>query len=535
MTKYIFITGGVISGLGKGITSASVGAILKEMGYNITIKKLDPYFNINTGTMNPLEHGEVFVTNDGLETDLDLGHYERIVGIETTRKNSTSSGNLMVSFLKLQQTDKYLGQTIQLIPHFTNHIIDFIKQDEEKYDFIIVEVGGNISDIEAMTFFEAIRQFRIQYGRENILLVFLTYILYYVPTKELKTKPTQDAVKKMMQAGLQPDILICRTEHSLNESIRNKLELYTNVTKKNIIEAKTQKSIYQVPLKFQREGLGLRIRICEYFRIDLKQPLFGKWDKLNNKIINTTTIVKVGLIGKYTQLSDSYFSLIEALKHAGWEHNKKIKIIFIDARNDEERFEEKIDESDVIVIAGGFGNTGIENMIRCITYCRLQKKRTLGICLGMQLMFIEYCRNFLKLKNANSTEFSKEGDNIVVNFMSEWLNKDGDIEQRNKGGNKCGTMRLGSHEVQIEKDTLAHSIYNKEIIHERHRHRYELNINLKSILECFGVIISGISSSTKLPEIIELEFLPFFIGCQYHPEYQSSPFKCNPIFYELLN
>jgi len=532
MVKYIFITGGVISGLGKGITAASIGAILKEMGYlNITIKKLDPYFNIDPGTINPIEHGEVFVTEDGCETDLDLGHYERIAGIRTSSKNSTSSGKLMTSFLKKERMGQFLGQTIQLIPHFTNHIIDFFKQDNEQYDFIIIEVGGNISDIEAMTFFEAIRQFRL--AGPDIMLIFLTYILYYPSTNELKTKPTQDAVKKMLQAGLQPDLLICRTEHHLNENIRKKLALYTNINQENIIEAITAKSIYQVPLKFQNENLSLRI--SEYFNINRKLPMFNKWIQLNNKINDSITIIKIGLIGKYTELSDSYYSLLEAFKHAGWEHKKQIEFIFINSRNNDECFTQKIDICDIIVIPGGFGDTGIENMIECIKYCRLKKKRTLGICLGMQLMFIEFCRNVLKIKNAQSAEFSSDNENIVINFLSEWKNNNNKIEYRYQNGDFSGTMRLGSYAIQIKKDTQAYQIYDNEIIYERHRHRYELDIRLQNRLENNGMIISGVSYDTKLPEIIELKNMDFYIGCQFHPEYQSSPFKSNKIFYKLLN
>ena len=513
MTKYIFIVGGVISGLGKGVISASLGAILKEMGFKITIKKLDPYLNIDPGTMNPIEHGEVYVTKDGGETDLDLGYYERFTELTLSKDNSTSSGKLLYKLLTNERKGDFLGKTIQFMPHFTNSIQSFIRENEEKYDFIICEIGGSAGDYESSYFFESIRQMKL--NGINIMLCIATYIVYYKITQELKTKPTQVAVKQLMACGLQPDLLFARSEYDLTTEIKKKISLYTNISYKNIIQSKDVNSIYEVPLEFYNENIVQCI--TSHFKIDNPLPKMEKWINLNKKIKSLKNEITVGIIGKYTKLKDSYYSLIEAIEHAGYELNHKIKFVWIEAR---EEFDlQKLENVNCVVIPGGFGTNGIENIIKYVTYCRENDIPLLGICLGFQLVIIEYARNILGIQNATSGEFSNIGTFIINKKTNDEI--------------FGGTLRLGEFPIALKKDSLVHKIYNKDIVNERHRHRYELDMNYCELLEKNGMIISGVYKN--IPEILEISDKKFFVCVQYHPEFNSSPFSANPLFVNLLS
>lgn len=532
-TRYIFVLGGVISGLGKGVTSGSIAAILKEMGYNkITIKKLDPYLNIDPGTMNPVEHGEVFVTDDGAETDLDLGYYERFGELRMGRNNSVSSGKLLFNLLNAERKGDFLGKTVQLIPHFTNSIRNFIEKDSNKYDFIICEIGGSAGDYAASYYFETIRRMILDYTKKKIMICCLTYIVYYKASKELKTKPTQVAVKQLMTSGLQPDLIFARTEYELDYKIRRKIALYTNIPTENIIETLDVKSIYEIPLQFRKEGLVKCLE--EHFRLKtFKKPRFTKWINLNKKIANTKKKVSIAMIGKYVELEDAYYSVLESLKHSGWKHSCDIEIVWVDARKVNDMYK-ILKNVDGVVIPGGFGASGIEEIIKGIEYCRINKIPTMGICLGMQLSVIEFARNVLGIKNASSSEFGNKGDTFIVDLMSEWVDEKGIKQIIEKNGNLGGTMRLGEYDAKLTKDSLAHKLYKELIIKERHRHRYEVNINFKKQFEENGMIFSGLSLDGLLPEIIEIPKHPFFIAGQFHPEFKSTPFSSRPMFNGLI-
>jgi len=533
MTKFIFILGGVISGLGKGVTSGSIGAIFKEMGYNnITIKKLDPYLNIDPGTMNPIEHGEVYVTRDGGETDLDLGYYERFAEINVTKKNSISSGKLFYNLLQKERKGDFLGKTVQLIPHFTDSIKEFILDDSDKYDIIICEVGGSAGDFEAGPFFESIRQLKNELPKKDIIIALVSYIVYYKASKELKTKPTQVAIRQLMQMGLQPDILFARTEYPLTEGIKKKLSLYSNVKIKDIIEGLNVSSIYKVPLKYKEEGLINSIE--SLFKIKQKKiPKFEKWIKLNNTIDNLKNKVRIGIVGKYVELEDSYYSVIESLNHAGWYYNTSVELEWINARKTTGMIKQ-LKSVDGVLVPGGFGTSGIEEIISAIKYCRLNKIPLLGICLGMQLSVIEFGRNVVGIKNASSSEFGKKGDVFIVDLMTEWEKESGHVATRSKDSNLGGTLRLGSYDTVVNKDSLAYKLYKKTNFKERHRHRYEVDIKYKDQYEKKGMIFSGISPDGKLPEIIEIPKHPFFIAGQFHPEFNSNPFQPHPLFKGLI-
>ncbi len=540
MTKYIFVLGGVISGLGKGVTSGSIGAILKEMGFNITIKKLDPYLNVDPGTLNPIEHGEVYVTNDGGETDLDLGYYERFADINVTKNNSTSSGKLMYQLLKRERKGEFLGKTITMIPHFTNSIKDFIYADSENYDIIICEIGGSAGDYEANAFLETIRQIK-QEKPKDVIICFLSYLVYYEASKELKTKPTQVGLRQLMSAGLESDIIFLRSEHEMNESIKGKIALYGNVKTNNIIPAYNVPSIYEVPLQYRKQGLVESIKN----KLDIKEkknPTFEKWIKLNDRINNLKHKITLGVVGKYVELEDAYYSVIEAIKHAGWYYSTKINIVFINARNPTNTIEE-LKNVDCILVPGGFGTSGIEEIISAITYARENLIPFMGICLGMQLAVIEFARNMAGIKNASSSEFGKSTDEFVVDLMTEWKTDNKTIEKRDKNEDKGGTLRLGSYDTVVKNGSLAHKVYESINFKERHRHRYEVNIKYKNQLEEKGMNFSGLSPDGKLPEIVEInEFNlngkivkhPYFIAGQFHPEFNSSPFKPHPMFKGLI-
>ena len=542
MTKYIFILGGVISGLGKGVTSGSIGAILKEMGLNITIKKLDPYLNVDPGTLNPVEHGEVYVTKDGGETDLDLGYYERFAEIETTKNNSTSSGKLMFELLKKERRGDFLGKTITMIPHFTNTIKNFIYADSDKYDVIICEIGGSAGDYEANAFLESIRQIK-QQNESNVIICFLSYLVYYQASKELKTKPTQVGLRQLMSAGLETDLIFLRSEHEMSDVIKEKVALYGNVKKDDIIAAYNVSSIYQVPLEYKKEGLIERLRK----KLNIKEKKianFDKWTKLNNQIVNLRHKITLGLVGKYVELEDAYYSVVEAIKHAGWYYSSKIEIVFINARKDSSKdINEELKNLDCILVPGGFGTSGIEEIIKAITFARENLVPFMGICLGMQLAVVEFARNMTGIKNASSSEFGNDTNEFVVDLMTEWKTDDKTIEKRDKDEDKGGTLRLGSYDTIVSSGSLANKIYESTNFKERHRHRYEVDIKYKEILESKGMIFSGLSPDGKLPEIVEInEFVlneklvkhPYFIAGQFHPEFNSSPFIPHPMFKGLI-
>tara|TARA_B100000902_G_C27311255_1_gene918545 strand:+ start:1208 stop:2785 length:1578 start_codon:yes stop_codon:yes gene_type:complete len=519
MTKYIFVTGGVISGIGKGVISASIGAILQMMGEKkITIKKLDPYLNIDPGTMNPIEHGEVYVTNDGTETDLDLGYYERFLGIETSNNNSTSSGKLFQKLLDKERNGSFLGKTVQMIPHFTNMIKDFICNDSNQYDYIICEIGGSIGDIEAMAFYETLRQLRNELGDDNIMFVHLTYLVYYSKTKELKTKPTQNTIRDLQQMGITPNLLICRTEHFMNDDIKNKLSLYSGLSIEHIIEALDVSSIYHVPMCLIKENVH-RI-IAKKFKI-IQSVNTTKWKSISHRIDGINTSFTIGILGKYTKLNDAYKSLLEAIFHAGLYHNYRINIRWINARDNDDY---NLDNVQGVIIPGGFGISGIETMVKYIQILRENKIPTLGICLGFQLMVIEYFRNVIHFKNAGSSEFKGYSPNVIIK-INEYNQKYG------------GTMRLGSQDIFLNENSQIRNIYKTNIIKERHRHRYTIDKRFSTILENHNFNISGKCKNGDIIETIELknENHPWYIGCQYHPEYKSSPFSPHPLFISFIN
>tara|TARA_Y100001970_G_scaffold287345_1_gene411776 strand:- start:158 stop:1732 length:1575 start_codon:yes stop_codon:yes gene_type:complete len=519
MTKYIFVTGGVISGLGKGVTSASIGAILQMLGYNkIIIKKLDPYLNVDPGTMNPVEHGEVFVTRDGQETDLDLGYYERFLGTPTTEINSTSYGKLFRRLIHRERNGQYLGKTVQLIPHLTDLIQEFIKDQSSKYDVIICEIGGSIGDIEAMAFYEAIRQMK----SDDTIFIHLTYLLYYPITDELKTKPTQNAIRELQQAGITPDLLLCRTEREIPSHIKDKLSLHTNLPITHIIQNHNLESIYQVPLSFISQNVHKVLSEKLQCADQLNESLIQQWSSLEQKIGSLKKTIQIGILGKYTSLNDSYKSLLEALCHAGLYHECKIEIKWLNARED--NCLSSLKEVQGVIIPGGFGDTGVETMIECIRFLRESKIPTFGICLGMQLQTIEFCRNVLGMARAGSSEFENCSPN-VISKMKEWSSE-----------SYGGTMRLGSAKIKLNENSRVRAIYQQEYISERHRHRYDVN-NIYSLkLVSKGLNITGRCVEHELIEIIELKEQdhPWYIGVQFHPEYESSPFNPHPLFVSFI-
>ena len=522
MTKYIFITGGVISGLGKGVTTASIGALLKAMGITkIMIKKLDPYLNIDPGTINPIEHGEVFVTKDGSETDLDLGYYERFTQIQTSYQNSTSSGKLYQSLFERERQGDFLGKTIQMIPHFTDEIKRFITNCHEQYDVILCEIGGSVGDIEAMAFYEALRQLR---NEEETLFIHLTYLVYYLSSNELKTKPTQNALKELISCGIRPDILVCRSEYPIKDPIIQKLSLYSNLKSSRIIKAVNAKTIYQIPLLFYKQGFHKQIG--NHFSIPSKIDM-TVWNNINNKFLNRTTTIKIGIVGKYVELRDSYCSLLEAIFHSALFLGIIVEEVWINARTitNKKDLYKKLSNVNGIIVPGGFGNTGIETIIDSIQYARENNIPFLGICLGLQCAVIEYSRNVLGYSNCGSEEFGNYEHNIIAKMA--------DFTKDEKLG---GTMRLGSYNIHLRKDSIISTLYgDKILINERHRHRYDVNPIYVKKLEKQGLYCSGYASD-GLVETIELSTSnhPYFVATQFHPEFESSIFKPHPLFIGLL-
>ena len=525
-TKYIFVTGGVVSGLGKGITAASLGRLLKNRGYKVTIQKFDPYLNVDPGTMSPYEHGEVFVTDDGAETDLDLGHYERFIDENLTKNSSVTMGKVYLSVLEKERRGDYLGKTVQVIPHVTNEIKEKIYSFEDTdVDIVITEVGGTVGDIEGLSIIEAIRQVGLEKNKEDVLYVHVTLLPYISGSNEIKSKPTQHSVKELQSLGIQPDILVCRTEQEIPDTIKEKLALFCNVRKTSVIQNMTADCLYAVPLMLEKEGLAREA--CNHLRLDSYVPDNSKWEEMvdNIRSIKKDEKVKIAIVGKYVQLEDSYISVVEALQHAGFQNKVKVDVEMIDSETIvPENVEEKLSIYDGIVIPGGFGNRGIEGMIETVKYARENKVPFLGICLGMQMTVTEYARNVLGLKDANSAEFSKTTKNPVIHIMEDQKN----IKK------KGGTMRLGSYPCIIKEGTLANKVYNATKIDERHRHRYEYNNDYKEKLEEAGLICSGLSPDGNLVEIVELPTHPYFIAGQFHPELKSRPNKPAPVFAGLI-
>lgn len=564
MTKYIFITGGVVSSLGKGITTASVGALLKICGYNkLRFLKLDPYLNVDPGTMDPFEHGEVYVTEDGQETDLDLGHYERFTEIPTNANSNITSGKLYLDLLTKERHGDYLGKTVQIVPHLTDDIKNFIEKDNQNYDFVLCEVGGTVGDIEANPMIEAIRQFRRERPGDTIS-IHVTLIPMIKVAGELKTKPTQHSVKQLMEHGIIPDIIVCRTSHSLSDNIREKIALYSNLTVERIIEGIDMDTIYKIPLYYAKQNMiDIILNLTGLPRFGLKdlsiiESRKNKWTNLCQNINNTNkqdNQLIVAIIGKYIPYDDAYKSLVESINHASWALQKKVVINWVNARDlTKDEIIDQIDESDCVIIPGGFGKEGINNKISAIQYCRVNSVPILGICLGMQLMVIEFMQNVLS-KDAVSTEWLSSEDrnnpeimnkyDIGVGFIEEWKTDTGELEKRQDGCNLGGTMRLGSFQTVMKEDSLLWKTYmnnqyyehngTDNIIYERHRHRYEVNKYIIPELESYGMIVSGISPDGNLPEVVEIPDHTYFIGCQYHPEFKSTPFTPRPLFLSLFN
>ena len=526
-TKYIFVTGGVVSGLGKGITAASIGRLLKNRGYKVTIQKFDPYINVDPGTMNPYEHGEVFVTDDGAETDLDLGHYERFIDENLTKNSSVTMGKVYSSVIEKERNGEYLGKTVQVIPHITNEIKERIYRFENSdIDIVITEVGGTVGDIEGLSIIEAIRQVGLEKSPEDVLYVHVTLLPYIAGSNEIKSKPTQHSVKELQSFGIKPNILVCRTETDIPECIREKLSLFCNVRKTSVIQNKTADCLYAVPLMLEEEGLGRAV--CNHLKLDNYVPDNSKWQEMIDNIrkIDKDKVVNIAIVGKYIKLEDSYLSVIESLYHAGFVNNVKVTVNLVDSEKiNKDNVKETLKNYDGIVVPGGFGDRGIEGKIETIHYARENKIPFLGICLGMQMAVVEYARNVLGIKDATSAEFNKNSKNQVIHIMEEQK------EIRKKGG----TMRLGAYPCILREGTLASKLYNEKEIFERHRHRYEYNNEYKERLEKAGLKVSGTSPDGRLVEIVEIENHPYFIASQFHPELKSRPNRPAPLFVGLIH
>ena len=524
-TKYIFVTGGVTSSLGKGIVSASLAKLLQARGFKVTIQKLDPYINVDPGTLNPYEHGECYVTDDGAETDLDLGHYERFLNISTSQNNNVTTGKIYQSVINKERKGDYLGKTVQVIPHITNEIKEHILKlgKDENYDVVITEIGGTVGDIESLPFIESIRQLKWDLNKD-VLFIHLTLIPYLSTSGELKTKPTQHSVKTLLEYGIQPDILVCRTEYHLDNELRKKIALFCNVEQECVIESIDAKSIYEVPLLMLKEKLDTVV--CQKLELDHAiEPDLKKWNEFLNNLQISKQEINIALIGKYVELKDSYISIAESLIHAGSKNKTKVNLHWIhSSKLEDENCGELLEGINGIIVAPGFGSRAIEGKIKAVEYARVKKIPFLGICLGMQCAVIEFARNVLKMENAHSIEIDSQSKYPVISMMKEQ-------KQLEKMG---GTMRLGSYQCDIEQNTLLHQIYSKKTIHERHRHRFEFNNQFKNEFESNGMIFSGKNIKNNLMETIEIPTHPWFIGVQYHPEYKSTVENPHPIFLSLI-
>ena len=529
-TRFIFVTGGVVSSLGKGIASASLGALLESRGLSVTILKLDPYINLDPGTMSPFQHGEVFVTEDGSETDLDLGHYERFLNSRMSKSNNFTTGQVYEEVLRKERRGDYLGGTVQVIPHITDEIKKRIIKGAGNSDVAIVEIGGTVGDIESQPFLEAIRQMKLDFLPQQTLFMHLTLLPYLKSAGETKTKPTQRSVKEMLSHGLQPDILICRSDVSMEEDERRKIALFTNVDKSSFISMRDVDSIYKIPIELNKQKVD--DIVVRKLKLNCKKdPNLNDWKKVIKEDLDPKDFVKVSMVGKYTELADAYKSLNEALKHGGLKNNLKVEINYVDSEKlDSKNVHKYLKDSDAILVPGGFGERGIEGMIASVRYARMKSIPYLGICLGMQIAVIEFARNVTKLKMANSTEFDAQTKYPVVGLISEWLDDEGSLERRDSNSNLGGTMRLGAQECVLEKGSLVRSLYKQDRIKERHRHRYEVNNNFIDRLSSKGLMVVGKSKDKMLVEVIELKDHPWFVGCQFHPEFTSDPRRGHPLF-----
>lgn len=522
-TKFIFITGGVMSSLGKGLASASIGALLESRGLRVTLQKLDPYINVDPGTMDPFQHGEVYVTDDGAETDLDLGHYQRFVHSSLTKKNNCTTGKIYYSVISKERCGEYLGQTVQVIPHITDEIKSCILDVANGNDVVIVEIGGTVGDIESLPFLEAVRQLRVDLGKENTLFVHLTYVPYVAPAGELKTKPTQHSVKDLLQIGIQPDVILCRTDRFLPKEIKAKVALFCNVRVEAVITAKDVETIYEVPIIFHQEGLDEIV--VESLNMWTRRPDITQWEAIVDKFKNPKSDVTIGVVGKYVSLKDSYKSLHEALAHGGIANDSKVNIKYVDSEEIERKGVEAFLEGvHGILVPGGFGKRGFEGKIQAVNFARERKVPFFGICLGMQMATVEFARNVCGLAGAHTSEFSPNTPHPVVDLM----------ESQRAIKDKGATMRLGAYPCVIKRGTLAHSAYRTDEISERHRHRYEINNRYREVFEKNGLVLSGLSPDGELVEIIEIGNHPWFVGCQFHPEFKSTPLNPHPLFRDFI-
>ncbi len=527
MTKYVFITGGVVSSLGKGIAAASLATLLESRGLKVTLMKLDPYINVDPGTMSPFQHGEVFVTEDGAETDLDLGHYERFIRTTLSQKNNFTTGRIYERVLRKERRGDYLGGTVQVIPHITNEMKDAIEAGAAGADVALVEIGGTVGDIESLPFMEAIRQMRIEKGFENVMFIHLTLVPYIAVAGEIKTKPTQHSVKELRSIGIQPDILLCRVSDPLPDDARKKIALFTNVAEDAVISGVDVENIYQIPLLYSDQKVDELV--VKHLRIDCPPADLSEWERVVERKANPDGEVTIALVGKYTGLTESYKSLSEALIHAGIHTLTRVNINYIDAESIEEQGTDCLRGSDAILVPGGFGDRGIEGKVQAAQFARENKVPYLGICLGMQVAVIDFARNIAGMAGANSTEFDQSSSFPVIALITEWTNKDGSVEQRDENSDLGGTMRLGGQKCYLGDGTRARQIYAADSIIERHRHRYEFNNNLRNDLREAGLVVAGVSDD-DLVEIVELEDHPWFVGVQFHPEFTSSPRDGHPLF-----
>jgi CTP synthase len=530
MTRFIFITGGVVSSLGKGLASAALGALLQARGFKVRLRKLDPYLNVDPGTMSPYQHGEVYVTDDGAETDLDLGHYERFTGVASRQSDNITTGRIYSSVIAKERRGDYLGATVQVIPHVTDAIKEFIRADCEEADFVLCEIGGTVGDIESLPFLEAIRQLGNELGRERTLFVHLTLVPWIPSAGELKTKPTQHSVKELQSVGIQPDVLLCRCEREIPIGSRKKIALFCNIREEAVIQALDARTIYEVPLRYHDEGFDREV--LRHFGLDphKRPPDLSRWNEIVRRIVQPEGEVQIAIVGKYTNLLDAYKSLAEALAHGGIANNVKVKLNWLESEifeNGADSFE-ALDGAHAILVPGGFGERGAEGKIRAVRYARERKVPYFGICFGMQMACIEAARDLCGIEKASTTEFGPTPD-PVVGLLTEWV-RGNTLERRGVGDNLGGTMRLGGYDAVLKSGSRVAEIYGANAIRERHRHRYEVNINYKERLEKAGLLFSGMSPDGQLPEIVEIPDHPWFIGVQFHPELRSKPHEPHPLF-----
>jgi CTP synthase len=533
MAKCIFITGGVVSSLGKGIASASLGALLEARGLNVTMIKLDPYINVDPGTMSPFQHGEVFVTEDGAETDLDLGHYERFIRTTMGRNNNFTTGQIYENVIRKERRGEYLGGTVQVIPHITNEIKDCVRRGAGNADVALVEIGGTVGDIESLPFLEAIRQMGIEMGHDNVLFMHLTLVPYIPTSGEIKTKPTQHSVKELRSIGIQPDVLVCRADRPVPDSERRKIALFTNVAERAVISAIDADSIYRIPLMLHAQGLDEIV--VDQLRLDVPPADLTEWQAVVDGLDNTVGEVNVAMVGKYVDLTESYKSLNEALVHAGIKSARKVNIHYVDSEALETEGTGSLEQMDAILVPGGFGERGVEGKIAAARYARENRVPYLGICLGMQVAVIEIARNLAHLEGAHSTEFNPATPFPVIALITEWLNADGSVEQRAADADLGGTMRLGAQQCKLARRTIARKSYGQDVISERHRHRYEFNNGYRQELEDVGMKVAGTSIDGRLVEMIELPSHPWYVACQFHPEFTSTPRYGHPLFQGFIN